>query len=232
MTIRAYRAIDDIESCKKYAEGHEQVLRSYGIPKVTSSNDQWFYNPDVYVISVEHDGKVYGGARIHGSAGTQKLPFMEAVGHLDHKVNNLTSGSDQAIGELCGLWNSKEIAGKGYSVLLTKACVAKVGVTIANLLELSKLYVFCAPYTVKMVQDVGFEIVDSVGDEGKFLYPKDDMIATLLAIKDVDDLGKALPEKREGIFDLRRNPRQVVIEKGPKGDMEVEYDLYISSLLN
>ena len=51
--MRAFKAIDDLEACKKFAIGHRQVLESYGVPKVTSSNDQWFFDDGVFVLVVE-----------------------------------------------------------------------------------------------------------------------------------------------------------------------------------
>ncbi|HAD97581.1 MAG TPA: hypothetical protein DCG19_09250 [Cryomorphaceae bacterium] len=231
LKIRAYRAIDDIGSCEKYAIGHENVLKSYGITKVTSANYEWFYNPEVYVIAVEDGDEVLGGARIHGSGGNQPLPIEEAIGYMDPSIYELVRNfKKEKTGELCGLWNSRAIAGKGLSVILTKACVAKVGVAIANVLELRSLFVLCAPYTVKMVEEVGFEIITSLGEEGTFPYPKDDMIATALMIRDVAGLTKADRDKRDDIFNLRHIPRQVRKEQGTQGLLDIEYDLYIPHL--
>ncbi len=231
LKIRAYRAIDDIQSCEKYAIGHENVLKSYGITKVTSANYEWFYNPEVYVIAVESEDEVLGGARIHGSGGNQPLPIEEAIGYMDPGIYELVRNfKKEKTGELCGLWNSRAIAGKGISVILTKACVAKVGVAIANVLELRSLFVLCAPYTVKMVEDVGFEIIPTLGDQGTFPYPKEDMIATALMIKDVAGLSQADETKRKDIFDLRHEPRQIRKEEGTQGLLDIEYDLYIPQL--
>ena len=231
LKIRAFRAVDDLESCRQYADGHSEVLTSYGITKVTSANYEWFYNPDVYVISVQDGDRILGGARIHGSGGNQPLPIEEAVGYMDNRIYEMTNRlKGEKTGELCGLWNSKEIAGKGISVLLTKACVAKVGVAIANLLEIRTMFVLCAPYTVKMVEDVGFKIETSLGDNGTFLYPKDDMIATVLFIDDVDKLHSADSNKRQDIFELRKRPRQIREEDGTQGKLKIEYDLYIPTL--
>ena len=53
LKIRAFKAVDDLESCKRFAEGHANVLRDYGVTKVTSSKNDWFFNPEVYVVLVE-----------------------------------------------------------------------------------------------------------------------------------------------------------------------------------
>jgi len=231
--IKAFRAIDDLEACKKFAEGHSNVLRDYGVTKVTSANEDWFNNPAVYAIIVEsEDGsEVYGGARIHLTGGTQPLPVEDAIGEMDNKIYDLVNSIPKGkTGELCGLWNAKAIAGSGISVLLTKACVAKAGVVIANQLKLEKLFVLCSPFTVKMVQDVGFEIEESLGNKGTFIYPKEDLIATLLSLNDTELLNAAEPFSREKIFSLRTNPVQETVETGPKGALDIRYNLFIPNL--
>lgn len=231
--IRAFRAIDDVDSCRKYAQGHENVLRSYNIPVVTSANTDWFYNPNVFVLSVEiaETQQVIGGTKIHVATDlTSVLPFEDALGDMDTKISQLMLPYKlNGTGELCGLWNSKEAAGLGYSVLLTEAGVAEAGIAFAKQLKLKSLFVLCAPWTVKMTQQAGFTIEESLGNKGTFPYPKPDLLATLLVIKDLERLDNADAIERERIFDLRKNPRQRKTEKGPKGDLDIEYDLLISS---
>ncbi|MBS1688429.1 MAG: hypothetical protein JSS96_06875, partial [Bacteroidetes bacterium] len=123
-------------------------------------------------------------------------------------------------GELCGLWNSKAIAGKGFSFLLTK-----MGVALAILLKMNSLFVLCAPYTVEMCEKAGFVVEDSIGDKGKFIYPKLDLIATILLIKDLYNLPTADSDFKKRILDLASNPVQVSVETGPKGDFEVDFNL-------
>ena len=45
--IKAFRAVDDIDACKIYAQGHTKVLEDHGIKPVSSANTDWFYNPAV-----------------------------------------------------------------------------------------------------------------------------------------------------------------------------------------
>lgn len=228
LRIRAFRSIEDRPACLKYVEGHEKVLEEYGVPKVTSAKAEWIENPDVYPIVAEsQDGeKMYGGARIQIRNDFQVLPVEEALRDIEPRFEayiqkELDAG--KRIAELCGLWNSKAIAGRGVSWLLTKACVAKAGVTLAQRLKIDTLFVFCSPFTVQMVRNVGFVVETSLGMDGKFEYPKPDMLATLLICKDLDILSSADAEDRKVVFSLRENPRQIRIEKGPKGDLNIEY---------
>ena len=224
--VRVFRAIDDLGSCQKFAEGHLNVLLDYGITKVTTTKSDWFFNPDVYVVLIEsEDGsKTYGGERIHICNDSAKLPAEDAVSIVDTGIYDLVGRyrANGLTGELCGLWNSKEIAGKGYSVLLTK-----IGVALAKMLGIDSLFVLCAPYTVSMCQNVGFEIEESIGNQGTFYYPKLDLIATLLIVKDIVNLPGADETFRQRILDLTGEPVQVASETGPQGDFQIQYDLRV-----
>ncbi|KFD39824.1 hypothetical protein [Schleiferia thermophila] len=228
LRIRAFRSIEDRQACLKYVEGHEKVLEEYGVPKVTSAKAEWIENPDVYPIVAEsQDGeKVFGGARIQIRNDDQVLPVEDALRDIEPRFKTYIQkelNAGRKIAELCGLWNSKAIAGRGVSWLLTKACVAKAGVTLAQRLKIDTLFVFCSPFTVQMVRSVGFVVETSLGMDGRFEYPKPDMLATLLVCKDLDILSSAEVEDRKVVFSLRENPRQIRTEKGPKGDLNIEY---------
>jgi hypothetical protein len=228
LKVKLFRAIDDLDSCKKFAEGHGNVLKDYGVTKVTSAKHDWFHNPDVYVALVlsEDEQEVFGGERVHIANNEFPLPIEAAVGMVEPGIYNLVNSYKNAgkTGELCGLWNAKSIAGKGISILLTK-----IGVVIANVLKMDSLLVLCAPYTVKMCQDAGFEIETSIGNQGTFYYPKLDLIATSLVVKDLENLPQADPEFRVEIQNLIHNPVSIAKGEGPKGNVELILDLKLNT---
>ena len=86
--LRAFRAIDDPETCERFIEGHTHVLTSIGVTKVTSSKNEWMLNPAAFVIIVESldKQKVYGGARVHVAGGSQPLPIEEATVAMDPAI--------------------------------------------------------------------------------------------------------------------------------------------------
>jgi len=228
--IRVYKAVNNNIACHRFHKGHAEVLKSYGIKKVTSASIEWFSDPSVYFIMVESKSgnEIYGGARFHVKNNTHKLPIEDALGKLDPKIYDLVgTGNQNKTGELCGLWNSKMMSGSGLSILLTRAVVARAGITMAGLLDLKSVYILCAPWTVQMVKNTGFRIEKSIGNEGTFIYPTPDLIATLLVVSDISTLKTAKPEDRSLIFDLRLHPRQKKLEKSSKGPIEVEYDLML-----
>jgi len=231
--IRVFRATQDPLSCELFADGQDGVLKDFGIEKVTSSDRSWINDPNVYVFLVESkDGKeIFGGSRIHKKLGDHPLPVEDAVGYMDPKIYDLVAkDAPLGAGELCGLWNTKKARGTGVSQALTKASIAKAGVTIANLIDINVLWVLCAPYTVKMVEKAGFKQIHDVGDNGVFPYPKDDLPATVLRLADADVLSSAEDKNRKEILDLRSKPQQNKIERGPKGELIIEYNLLIEDL--
>lgn len=224
LKVRTFRAIDDMDSCIKFAEGHANVLKDYGITKVTSSRNDWFENPDVYVVLVETEdnNEVVGGERIHIVNNIHPLPIEDAISIVDKDIHPLiASYANQKItGEICGLWNSKSIAGMGVSYFLTK-----LGVAIAHRLGMDSLFVLCAPYTVSMCQNAGFTIETSIGNQGTFVYPKLDLIATALVVKDMKNLTPGSPEYAEQIFKFIREAEGTIEEIGQKGTTKISYNI-------
>lgn len=227
--IRIYKATDNKTACNRFSEGHANVLKSYNIKKVTSSSTAWHEDSDVYIIMVESKSGdiIYGGARFHLKNKKFLLPVEEAIGELDPKIFALINQHPTyKTAEMCGLWNQREMSGKGLSVILTRVSVAKAAIFFAEKLDLDSIFIFCAPWTVNMVLRAGFTIEESLGDKGRFNYPTPDLIATVCTVKDIKTLRNADKTERDIIFDLRKNPKQKKTESDPKGGLiEVEYDL-------
>ncbi len=229
--LRAFRAIDDPKTCERFIEGHEHVLTAIGVKKVTSSKNDWMYNPAAFVLIVESlDGeRVYGGARIHVSGGTQPLPIEEATGKMDPKIFDLVwEYAQEGTGEGCGLWNSREIAGYGIgSIFLTRAAIA-----IAPRIGIKSLFALCAPYTINLTKSVGYRQETSVGNNGTFYYPKLDLVATTMILEDVQHLPLASEMDKNAIMDLRAQGEVIRIEELRSKEIEIHYSLQLDNLKN
>ncbi len=224
--IRVYRAIDNQEDNRKFADGHFQVLKVFGITMITSAGTGWFTDPDTYVIIVEsHDGaKALGGARIQIAGGSFPLPIEAAVTAMDSSIHGKIHDLEKdGVGELCGLWNSKEAAGFGIGSIY----LGRVGVIVAAQLHLKTLFALCAPSTVKNCLKIGFKVDISLGHNGTFYYPKEDLLATAVILEDTSNLELAEPYEKERIKSLLENLRQTADEAGPRGDVHIEYDLEV-----
>ncbi|TDQ06471.1 hypothetical protein [Pedobacter metabolipauper] len=225
--FRAFKATEDEEACYKFIDGHRKVLEIYGITMITSAKHQWVTHDNTYVILVEslEDGRALGGARIQIADEELKLPIEDAIGKIDVNIyKQLEERKKLKTGELCGLWNSREIAGFGVgSIFLIRASVA-----LAYTLGLASLFALCAPATVRGGKKTGFDVNIELGNNGQFYYPKLDLIATAVVIDNLRTLEKAEPDIRELVFDLINNPQQIRKETGPKGEIDVMYDLKIT----
>lgn len=225
--IRAFKAMDDPEACQSYIEGHLRILRLFGISMITSAAPDWIDDPDTHVILVEsEDGsKVYGGGRIQVANGRLPLPIETAVADKDPTIHDvINSYAKNGTGEICGLWNSREMASNGIGSLhLGRAIVA-----LAGQMNLSSLFALCAPATVRNCALVGYEVARFIGDNGRFCYPRDHLMATAMVISDLQNLPVAAPRERRLIQELRECPVQQRLEPGIKdGLLDIRYELDI-----
>ncbi len=227
LKFRAFRAISDLDTCLKFAEEHRNVLRDYGITNITTNNESWMYNPNIYCIIAQStiDNKILGGVRIEISAEDNLLPVELAIGKMDAAIHRIVKNfrDGGGIAELCALWNAKAVAGIGLSMLLIRA-----GIAAASQLQISTLISICADYTLKMFQRAGFIIDQSLGLDGGFPYPNEKYTARVLGIMNARDLSTASDFDRTRIESLRENPVQVFAEQGTNREINVEYNLLIS----
>ena len=228
--IRAFRAIDDPESCDKFIEGHKRVLSAVGVTQVSSSSYEWKNNPASYVIICEsqsEDRKVYGGARIHVLGGTQDLPIEEATRELDPTIDQVVRQfAPGGTGEFCGLWNSIEVAGMGIGAVYLVRC----GVTILDQLKLNSVWALCSPLSVRLSRNFGFVKYPHIGNEGTFYYPKVDLLATACIVEDTIALPFATDEERRKIKSLRNNPQQTQDDENRGRKVNIEYDLSLDNV--
>lgn len=222
--IRAFRAPKDSEAAERYIEGYQAVLRMYGITKVTSANMDWIQDPKTLIILVESEDaqKVYGGCRLQIKTLEREMPMENAIAELDDRIYSYTEklGINQ-VAELCGLWNSREIAGYGIGSIY----LGRVSVAVSKQLGISNLMALCSPATLQNCLHVGFEVIHELGNNGTFYYPKEDLTATALIIRDLDAIPSARQEEKEYIYRVRENLISEAIEHGPKGEMKFYYQL-------
>jgi len=220
--FKAFYPKDNKELAQEFINGHGLVLKDYGITNITSNNNTWVDNPNMYaVIAQNTNGEIVGGIRIQVADGLIPLPVEKAVGHLDPTIYQVIAKyAHEGVGELHALWNAKSVAGMGISLLLTRA-----GISIVNQTRCNILMGICAEYTLKMFRKVGFVVDDTLGDNGEFVYPNSNYIARVLGILNAKNMSTAEAIDRERILDLRENPSQTYVEDGGKGPVEVTYEL-------
>jgi len=227
LKIRAFRAIDDEDTCLRFMEGHARVLTDYGITNISTNNSEWKDSPHVYgVIAENEQGVIIGGMRLHLTNAADVLPLEKAVGDQDTKIADLIySYSLGVAAEACGLWNAREAAGYGVSILLVRALLV-----IAYQLRLESVFTLCATYTVYITKQMGSSPIDSIGDNGVLIYPVINYKARFFQNTDVSNLSAADEQNRTRIMELRQTPNQIATELVAKYPVEVRYNLLIPNL--
>lgn len=225
LIFRAFKANENRELCEKYLNGHIQVLVNYGITNITTNNEDWMDWDFVYcVIAEKEDGTVVGGIRTQIADGSHPLPVEKAIGKMDPKIHEIVKHYQvDGVGELCALWNAKEVAGMGLSIMLVRA-----GIAMLNQVKCNTLMGICADYTLKMFRKVGFVVDNTLGEKGEFVYPNENYVARVLGILNAKDLSTAEEFDRLKMLDLRENPNQTTVEKGANDTMiDIEYLLLL-----
>lgn len=225
LIFRAFKALGNRDLCEKYLEGHVQVLKNYGITNITTNTKEWMDWDGVYCVTAEtEDGTIVGGVRTQIADGMHLLPVEKAVGKMDPRIHELVASyRKEGVGELCALWNAKDVAGIGLSIMIVRA-----GISTLNQIACNTLMGICADYTLKMFTKVGFVVDGTLGNNGEFVYPNENYIARVLGILNAKDLSSADEYDRNKMLDLRANPMQSCIEIGTNNsELEIEYQLLI-----
>jgi hypothetical protein len=224
--IKAFRAIDEPDLCQKFIEGHERVLLSIGVTKVTSSSYEWTQNPAAFVVlCLTKDGaRALGGARVHVCGGNQQLPLISGVEEMDSSVHGkIEEKKREGTAELCGLWNSIEVAGMGIAAIY----VVRSTVAIIKQLGITSCFALCSPQGARISMDFGYQLRDDIGNKGTFYYPKEDLLATMVFLPNAVSL-ETTPEKEKAkILELREKPNLLIVEESRGKTVEIQYQLHL-----
>lgn len=224
LNIKAFRAIENQPMRDNYHIGLEQVLLHYGVTKVTSQSRDWFESENVWLVIIESklDGQILGGARMQMAEKNLSLPMEKAIGFKDPRIYDVVDQyRENGVGEFCGLWNSRKVAGMGLgSMYLGKACMA-----IAPKIGMNTVLGLCAPSTKQNSFKLGFHIDTRLGLTGEFNYPKENLVATALVIEDPVNLPGAEEHFKKQIYELRENPNLISEETTPRGELRLFYQL-------
>jgi len=80
------------------------------------------------------------------------------------------------------------------------------------------------------VVNCGMVLVESIGNKGTFYYPKLDLLATAMVLKDVPFLTGAQFEDKAAIFQMRENPDSLKLHQLKNREITVDFKLSIPNL--
>jgi hypothetical protein len=222
ITIRSFRAIDDLDSCMRFREGHLGVLESFGF-KLTSSTEEWMFDPGTHVIIIESlDRKTtYGGSRLQLLGSKLELPIQGAVGEDISNLDEYLFSRKGPVAELCGLWNSVTVAGLGIgSVYSIRSAIA-----LGGLLGYQEMIALCSAFTYRISHKYGFRLVESLGEGGKIFYEGANQYAHITHQKDVINLLNSDEIEKLKIQEVRLSPFSKVDEIIGDGLTSIHYQI-------
>jgi hypothetical protein len=214
--IEAFRAIDNVEKCLEYIEGHRNVLLEHGFSHFSTNNDVWIFDPNIIVIVAYWNSSnlsICGGIRIQVKEESF-LPFERVLYSKGIQFCHINEDFRRNC-EICGLWNSKKVAGLKISHLLAYSAYS-----ILPSLDVRYCYMFNAKYTFSITQALDFIRLSNLGTIN---YPNKYFEAFVWRKNNFD--GNLLDERIDrNMMDLRTFPLQVRYEQYSK-KIIVEYAL-------
>ena len=182
--VRVFRADQYPDMCHELVDGHQAVLKAYGIKQLTTFNRDWIGNPKVIVIAAIGKGpgidgrmeRVLGGARMHGASLASELPLVRAIGGQDSNLaHHMEPYVQEGAYELGGMWNSIELAGMGVeATFMIQAAMATLTMVGGR-----HLFALTSPVTRRMQRPLAFFTEEGIGEDGFFTYPTPKLRATI-----------------------------------------------------
>jgi hypothetical protein len=204
LTVRACRAADAAEDCRRNALACSHVLHRYAIANVTSAQPGWWTNDHTYALLLEDrdSSEPLGGVRLQRWGNGVPLPLEAALQRIDPRVHARIAGlAARGVGELCGLWCSPKIRGWGLGSLLT--CM---GLSLAGRVDVDTVFGLCDTRNVAANLRLGFRVDQVLASAGMFEYPRPGLVAHVLRLDDARGLTGASAEARLVIRRYRESP--------------------------
>jgi hypothetical protein len=204
-------AVDEPELCQRFLHGHKQVLVDHGFEFFTTNEETWMFDPDTIVsICASPDlTTIYGGVRFERKKRTFLLPLEKVIFPLDLSVRKITNEDyTEGTGEMCGLWHSREVAGKNTTILMVRYAMS-----LLYKLNYTSLFVFTAEYTKKIPLNLGFHRITTIGDDGFFSYPTERFKACVWKHLIGKSRESFKPYDLEKFEKLIENPNQTIMEE-------------------
>ena len=170
VTLHIFRSSDDAGLSARFAEGHRAVLRAAGIRNLTSFGKDWLGDPEttMFLLTCQDDEVLLSGMRLQRRKGVDSLPMERAVGAGSSGLTSfLDARQEEGCGEFCALWSRRETAVAGIG-MLPMACV---GLGLMPQLNIRHGFAFMGTNMRPIQRELGFTIMEGIGDEGLFDYP-------------------------------------------------------------
>ena len=122
----------------------------------------------MFLLTCQDDEVLLSGMRLQRRSGVGSLPMERAVGAGSSGLSSfLDARQEEGCGEFCALWSRRETAVAGIG-MLPMACV---GLGLMPPLNIRHGFAFMGTNMRPIQRELGFTIMEGIGDEGLFDYP-------------------------------------------------------------
>lgn len=225
LRLRVLHAIDYPEIAEEFQFKHSQVLERLGVKgAIKSACEDWWKSDGRYIFITEHTAtsEIIAGMRIDVRTPKNAIPAEAFISHVRPHFFDQHEQS-QSLAECCAWWVDANFAKRDLPLIMLRS-----GVAIASKLRITSLLGFAHQYTIKIMEDVGFKVVNDQGLSYSFIYPDHRYTSTVVRIKDTLNLTDLPEHQRNQILDLRHNPTNEIRYEVNGLKTHLEYDLRIA----
>lgn len=225
--VEAFVAEKHPRECITFIKEHTKVLQVFGFTNISSVNSEWAFSSSSILVTFRNSetNEMIGGGRIQIADGKLRLPIEDAVGEFDSSIYEKINSErlEHGTGEICGLWNTRKAARLGLGSLF----IIRILVAVCSQLGIKSMFCLAAPTTVDSIKKLGGIVIEEIGDNGTFFYPKLNCITTAIKIPDIHTLEHAEKEERVSIFNIRNNWESIIPTALRNNIVEMKYSLII-----
>jgi len=223
--IEVFRAIDHLDKCQEYLKGHRKVLVHHGLTNITSNDNYWIEDPNVYFLLASDESNnsiIYGGVRIHIKTKNILIPIEKAIFKIRPNIESMLADKTKSpFAEICGLWNSKTVAGKNISLSLSTGAFA-----LLTKLGVKSCYMFNARFTFRITKSLGFLRPDFSPYPNEYLYPNKNFKSYIWLNENISELQTLHDNEKNLVQKLRKNYLQPMTESCYSRDVYIRYNLF------
>jgi hypothetical protein len=172
----------------------------------------------MFLVQDIETGELGAGMRLDVVDPTHPIPLEEALKNISPDIVPRVHKYNHVLAEGCGWWVRKDFSERNLPKYLLRA-----GIAIAPKLRIHTIVGFPHQHTIGIMQNLGFTIVETIGDNGSFTYPDPRYKSTIVELDDTIALSTMSETERQIIFSLRQNPVQTFLETY-RGEHQVEIE--------
>ncbi len=200
LNIGIFYALDYPDMARAFQQEYRNLLIGYGVKANDIASFKPISDPNTYLV-VAHNaetGEMISGMKLAVGAAHQPLPIVKTLQTITSQTLPFVKRfKADEVAETCACWVKKEYGSQRIPHLLMRAAVA-----YAYNIGVQRVCAFVNQYCLSVTTHVGCRHVTEMGDNGKYTYPNDRYITSVVCI-DAVNLTTAPDDMKAQMLDMR-----------------------------